>query len=487
MNSRHLGSMIIMPLLLMQVFAVASFAQSEGPINVVDVTWGIPPNRLSVGPGDKAVPLSITIQNLGSDTISGISMALELASPFSNLTGGHIASSYISTSLQPGQSASTQFMLNVAENAITKEYSIPLTISYVTVKQITATGSYSTSYSVTNGYTSTSTSTKVGSSSGTQDQVSSTSGSQISNSTSATNFIVQKSVTNAEIAVWLPGKTMFEVISPVSIITAGQVNSLPIVIQNVGTGVANSLTISISLGSSALSSTTVSAPLVIEGSDTIWYAQNLQAGSSITLNPQIFASTNAMDNAYQLQVSLNYRDAVGTDHTEVHNLGFSVQGSIIIVMQSAFISPAPVGAGGNITVSGNLLNEGNVAAMYMNATAEIRSPFETLDGSSIYLGELDPNTPLPFSISMRIQRGTENGTYPLNILFYYKDSIGNTHSVERAFDVTVSGVYQPPKPTVSQVFFLFTPLGLSVLIILIAAIIVAYVFIRRRARGKQKG
>lgn len=486
MNRERLGILLILLEILLQVAPMISFAQPEAPINVVDVTWGILPNRLSVGPGDKAVPLSITIQNLGSDIISGISMALKLSPPFSNLTGGGLALSYISTSLQPGQSASTQFMLNIADNAITGEYSMPLTISYVTVKQITATGSYSSSYSATNGYTSTSTSNKVGSSSSTTDQISSTSSTQISNSTSTTNFIVQQSVTNAEIAVWLPGKTMFEVVSPVSALTAGQVNSLPIVIQNVGTGMANSLSISVSL--QALSATTGSAPLVIEGSDATWYVQNLNAGSKVTLNPQIFASTDAMDKAYQVQVSLNYRDAVGTMHDEVHSLGFSVQGSIIIVVQSVFISPAPVGAGGNITVSGNLLNEGNVAAMYMNATAIVKPPFETLDGSSIYLGELDPNTPLPFSLSMRIMSDAANGTYPLNVLFYYKDSFGTTHSVERVFDVTVSGVYQPPRPTVKQVFFLFTPLGLSIIIIVIAAIIiVAYFFIKKRAHGKQKG
>jgi hypothetical protein len=486
MSSRQLNSAAIISFLLLQIMITTSFAQNEAPISVVDVTWGIPPNRLSAGPGDRAVPLTITVQNLGSDVISGISMTLKLSPPFSNLTGGILASSYISMAMQPGQSASTQFMLNVADDALIGEYGLPLSINYVTVKQIAATGSYSSSYSSTNGYTSTSTSSKVGSSSSTQDQVSSTSSSQISNSSSTTNYIVQRSTAEEEVAIWLPGKTTFEVVSPVSVLTAGQVNPMPIIIKNTGTGSANSLTISISLGSSALSSTT--APLVIEGSDTIWHAQNLQANSSITLNPQIFASTNAMGNAYQLQVSLNYRDAVGTAQSEVHTLGFSVQGSITIVVQSVFISPAPVGAGGNITISGNLLNEGNVAAMYMNATAIIKPPFEALDGSSIYLGELDPNTPLPFSISMRVLGDTENGTYPLNVLFYYKDSMGNTQSLERAFDVTVSGVYQPPKPQVRTEFFLFTRLGLITLIIIIVAIIaIAYVLMSRRARGKQKG
>jgi len=469
-------------LALLVLFApTVSFSQPE--IDVVDVTWGALPNRIGVGPGDRAVPLSITVQNLGSDVVSGIVMKLKLTPPFSNLTGGEIASSYVSISLQPGQAGSAQFMLNVADNATIGEYTMPLTIEYLTVKQVTAQGSHSTQDTSSSSYTSSSSSSKVGESSTSQSQTSRSSSDQITNSTSTTSYTVRKMATNAEVAVWLPGKTIFEVESQVSVLTAGQVNSLPIIIRNVGTGVANSLSISVSL--QALSATTGSAPVVIEGTDATWYVQNLNAGSNVTLDPQVFASTDAMDKAYVVQISLNYRDSVGTVRDEVHSIGFSVQGSIIIVVQSAFISPIPVGAGGNITVSGNILNEGNVAAMYTNATAIVEPPFETLDGSSIYLGELDPNTPLPFSLIMGIMSDTANGTYPLKVLFYYKDSFGDTHSVERAFNITVSGVYVPPKPQVRQVFFLFTPLGLSMTIVMVVAIIiVAYVFIRRRAHGK---
>lgn len=479
MKTEALGILLI----LMGILFAPSVAFAQPEIDVVDVTWGSLTNRISVGPGDKAVPLSITVQNLGSEVISGIDMKLKLTPQFSNLTGGEIASSYVSSSLQPGQSASAQFMLNVADDATIGEYDMSLIIEYLTVKQITAQGSYSTQDSSSSSYSSSSSSTKSGSTSQSQSQTSGSSSTQTTNSTSTTSYAVQKKQTDTEVVVWLPGKTVFDVESKVSVITAGQVNSMPIMVRNVGTGAASSLSISLSL--QALSATTGSAPIVIEGSDTTWYVQNLDAGSKVTLDPQVFASTDAMDKAYLVQVSLNYRDAVGTVHDEVHTLGFSVQGSIFIVVQSAFISPIPVGAGGNITVSGNILNEGNVAAMYTNATAIVVPPFETLDGSSIYLGELDPNTPLPFSITMGIMSDTANGTYPLSVLFYYKDSFGNTHSAEMTFDVTVSGVYVPPKPQVRQVFFLFTPLGLSMtIIIVVAIIIVAYLFIRRRAHGK---
>ncbi|MEM2961185.1 MAG: hypothetical protein QXU67_06235, partial [Candidatus Bathyarchaeia archaeon] len=211
-----------------------------------------------------------------------------------------------------------------------------------------------------------------------------------------------------------------------------------------------------------------------------WYIQDLPAGSNITLTPEIFASTEAIDKAYQLQVILNYRDTVGSIRSETYNLGLVVQGSIKIVLQSAFISPSPVGSGGNVTISGDILNEGNVAAMYMNATALILPPFETIDGSSIYLGELSPNTPLPFSLTFRVLNGTADGAYPLDIIFYYKDSLGKTRSFTTTFNITVMGVVRPPKPPQQEA----TSRPLPIIILSVTAtIIIVYLFTRRRGRS----
>ncbi|MGQ9514570.1 MAG: COG1361 S-layer family protein [Thermoproteota archaeon] len=466
-------------ILLMQALTIMTFAQREIPIDVVDVTWGTASNRIAVGPGDKAVPLTITIQNIGSKVISGIAMRLELHPPFTNLSNGILALSYIPISLQPGQSASAQFMLNVDDDAKTGEYTVPLTIDYIVVDQRTISESSTSQSSETSSSTSSSTDSSIGKSSTSQTQKSRTSSYSTSTSTSSTSFNVQNMVMTKEVGVWLSGKTIIEVLSQIDILTAGEVNEFPIVLRNVGSAGANSLTIRISSQQSTIGASTGFSPLVIQGPKSEWYIQDLPAGSNFTLTPDIFASTEAIDKAYQIQVTLNYRDAVGSIHSETYNLGLIVQGSIKIVLQSVFISPSPVGSGGNFTVSGDILNEGNVAAMYMNATALIAPPFKALDGSSIYLGELDPNTPLPFSLTFGVLNGTADGTYPLDVVFYYKDSLGNTRSFTRTFNVTVMGVFQPPKPPEQKTTYPTLPL---IILTLTAIVIITYSFIRRRSR-----
>jgi hypothetical protein len=487
--SKRYAALMIISLMLLQTSIILTLADPDEAINVVDVTWGLPTNRLTVGPGDKAVPLTVTIQNVGSDTISGISMYLNLQPPFTNVTNGKFASSYISSSIQPGQSASAQFLLSIGGDAKTGEYTIPLTIGYLVVEQQSTSESTSTQQSDTYGSSKSDTDTSMKSSSTSQSQSSSTTSTQESSSTSSTSFTVQKFAIAKKLSVWLPGKTVIEVASSIRVLTAGQLNAFPIVVRNAGSAGANSLTVSVSVQASSLGSATSvssSSPLVIQGSDSTWNFQDLPAGSNLTIIPEIFITTEALDKAYQIQVTVGYRDAAGTSHSETYSLGLSVQGAIDIVVQSALVAPVPVEAGGTVTVSGNLLNEGNVAAMYMNATAVVAPPFEAVDGSGLYIGELDTNTPLPFSVSLKVANGTANGTYPLKVVFYYKDSFSNTRSLERTYDVAVLTL--PPSPITSQPTML--PLRELLLILVIAAIVCCTLYLlwrRRRRKGKDAG
>ncbi|MEM2961186.1 MAG: hypothetical protein QXU67_06240, partial [Candidatus Bathyarchaeia archaeon] len=264
MNEKLVMSICLM-ILLIQSLTVFAFAKSDGPIDVVDVMWGTASNRIAVGPGDKGVPLTITIQNIGSDVISGISMRLQLRPPFTNLSNGLLASSYIPISLQPGQSASAQFMLNIDENAKTGEYIIPLTIDYIVVEQKTISESSSSQKSETSSSTSSDTESSLGKSSTSQTQKSTTSSYQTSSSTSSTSFKVRNMVAIKDVGIWLPGKTIIEIESQINVLTAGEINEFPIIVKNIGSAGANSLTIRVSFQQSTLTSAG-SSPLVIYGS-----------------------------------------------------------------------------------------------------------------------------------------------------------------------------------------------------------------------------
>jgi hypothetical protein len=106
-------------------------------------------------------------------------------------------------------------------------------------------------------------------------------------------------------------------------------------------------------------------------------------------------------------------------------------------------------------LTGNLLNQGNTNALF--TTIELRSNATSPDQNSIvpisytpqYLGDLEDNSPLPFSIPLAIGINDDNGNssslgagnYPISLRITYSDELRNAHEV--ILDRTVS--YSPPQ------------------------------------------
>ncbi len=100
--------------------------------NVVNVIWGSSTSQINAAPGDTNIPLVVTIQNIGNSTVTGISETLILQEPFTNVSGGKLASSfYQNGSISPGSTGSSQFNLNIARDAAPGEYVLTMRIDYL--------------------------------------------------------------------------------------------------------------------------------------------------------------------------------------------------------------------------------------------------------------------------------------------------------------------------------------------------------------------
>jgi hypothetical protein len=102
-----------------------------------------------------------------------------------------------------------------------------------------------------------------------------------------------------------------------------------------------------------------------------------------------------------------------------------IMGTRYLVIYSVGVSPREVQPAGNFTVSGTLVNTGS-KSLY-NVNVSISSP-ALIRGSSMFIGQVDPNIPRPFSFLLQVRRGLPNGTFPLRIHVTYQDlSLGVTH------------------------------------------------------------
>ena len=156
------------------------------------------------------------------------------------------------------------------------------------------------------------------------------------------------------------------------------------------------------------------APLVEVG-DNHWHYDSIQYGQSVTITFPVYAPSSAAGSSYQGTLTATYKQLGDVSYTtESHLLSLSVTGYINLVVYGIQITPSEISSGGNTTISGNILNDGNLASYNANVTiaSDILIPGSQ---NSVFLGEVDPNIPRPFSAILVFKQGLQPGNYTLNV------------------------------------------------------------------------
>jgi hypothetical protein len=223
--------------------------------------------------------------------------------------------------------------------------------------------------------------------------------------------------------------TSFEVKYPVSIkvftsnnrLTGGLDNQFNISLLNDG-GVSLS-TINVILN--------IPQPLIIHG-DNQWTIEYLEPGNSTLITVQIFVPDSSLGATYAGSLNLDYRDYYGEDHSESNPLGFIIKGQIEMIVYSISANPQPVDPESTASITGTLLNKGNIVAKYVTVSIPSNPVVQLTGESTIYLGEIEENAPAPFSLTVNINSSIQDGTYPVDISITYRDD----QYVDHTFNVT---------------------------------------------------
>ena len=161
----------------------------------------------------------------------------------------------------------------------------------------------------------------------------------------------------------------------------------------------------------------VSVPTTLTAyGDNHWHYDSIAYGQTVTITFQVYAPVSAIGTLSQVgTVTATYKQLGDISYTqEVHNIGFSVNAWINLVLYGILITPTIVAPGGNATISGSLLNAGNLAAYDANVTIES----DTLAQGSVnsyFIGEIDPNIPRPFSLLVLFNQNLPDGNYTITV------------------------------------------------------------------------
>ena len=230
--------------------------------------------------------------------------------------------------------------------------------------------------------------------------------------------------------------------------------------QNLIAGFNNTVTISIqnnfyqSIQNNAIYDVdfqlTVPSNLSLLG-DSHWHYDSISLGQTVVIPAIIYAPTTAIAIPSQGTLTATYKQLGDVSYTtETHSLSFNVYGWISLTLYDTILSPPTTTSGGNVTISGNILNSGNLAVYDANVTAASPALNPTVP-ASVFVGEVDPNIPRPYSILVVFKSNLANGSYPMtiSILAIDNDRPGLAFNSTQTVSVQITP-QSTPQPTASQ-------------------------------------
>lgn len=325
-------------------------AQLESSFQVDSATWEkasstnstVSSTSTSPVPGSTDVPLVVTLQYLGTASVSNVEGTLTLPSGITDLNGNPTATAF-AASATSNQVITLTFNLDVGNGVKPGSYSFPLALSWTT----------SVGIGVTQGAT--------------------VSPPPVASPTTAASFPLSMTQDNTTV-------------------TAGSIDPASFTLTNEGTQTIYSPTFSLNTES----------PVVLSSVGATVPAGELAPGGNETFTADLTAGPSASPGLYTGTLSLVFTDSSGTTHTQTFPLSFKVEGTVIFILQDTSVSQSTTG----FTVTGSILNEGTVAAYYSSISGLIAGSSAT----PVYLGEIDPNTPTPFSVTIPFTAPTTVGS-----------------------------------------------------------------------------
>jgi len=199
----------------------------------------------------------------------------------------------------------------------------------------------------------------------------------------------------------------------------------------------------------------------------------------------IYAPKSAIGNTFTGTLTISYDDEYGNSYTENHNIGFVVRGQVSIVAYDWTIMPNPVSPGKKVSISATLLNKGTATAMFVNVSIQSNEILILSQESSNYVGEVEENSPTPFTVSAYVKPDVQNGTYPITIIVTYTDDLFEEHVFEITVGITVQKTSETNTGSEEGPSFLDLLYrgGLTLLISTVALIAIVIIYLRRSSKS----
>lgn len=162
---------------------------------------------------------------------------------------------------------------------------------------------------------------------------------------------------------------------------------------------------------------------IIEPNQTVWF------------RPSVTTSPSATEGGYNTKLSISYQDSAGSMQTLNYNIGVVVVARLAMVQEGVSVYPESVNSS-LFAVSGSLIDEGSGNAYYAEVYATLMRNNTIISQNSTYVGEVLTNSPTAFSLLLNGASGYSSNTniaaQSSNAIRRSANSIGASNTVSNS-------------------------------------------------------
>jgi hypothetical protein len=378
-------------------------------VKFLDAYFGTEGNKIEVAPGDKNVPFTVIMSNVGTQDITGIKGKLSLPAAYQSPSGrGVDMMADNDQKASAGNTFALTFFVDVSDKAPIKDYSGTIDLTFSRLRE---SGERSENFAFTFKLT----------------------GDSIVNLRPISGALT--SIVNNEVII------------EISNAGTAPLNNVDIVLQNDLTSVA-----------STSSSVTNLENVIFD--QTHWDVGTIQPQSSVTFSFSTFIPESIKNEPLHLPMTITYYDAHGELESVTRVADFYING----LVDPSIYGVKVIDLSGKQTVIGEILNEGNSDGLFGFVTLKPRGESNIME-STQYIDEIEPDSPVPFNIPIEFDGVSLSDNHDITIEVRYKDSMREEHiiSYDTTIDVSVLSMLDNEEGD--------SPIGGIIAIIIIIAIV----------------
>ena len=367
-------------------FGDSPFERDFGDVKFLDAYFGLSDEKMEISPGDKNVPFTVIMANVGTQDITGIRGQLSLPLGFSSSDGPRslVYADADSNSLA-GDNFHLTFFVDISDDVSIQQYPGTVKVDYSRLRE-----------------------------------------SGVRTAFEDFNFKVT-------------GESVVNVRAVDPFITSLQQNPVIIELSNDGTSPISSVEVELKNTQSEIASTTQSITNIenVVIKNTNWELGYVGPGETKKINLDIYVPESLKGDTLRTPVEITYFNAQGDQQTISRIADFYVRGFIDTRIYNVDV----IELSDTQMIIGEIINEGNEDALFGFVTVEPLGD-SNIKKKTQFIDEIEVDSPVPFNVPIEFQEDDpQYGEHDIRITARYKDDVREEHFV--LHDATIF-VEEPP-------------------------------------------